>query len=95
MVRSKLKRFLKSRSESDKKAYNKQRNKCVSLLSKTKKAYYSNLNVKDVVDKLWKTKVSPLINQTILKISLIENGNLLTDDFETAETFQIFSKLSA
>ena len=28
MVRSKL-RFLKSRSESDKKAYNKQRNKCV------------------------------------------------------------------
>ena len=33
MVRSKL-RFLKSRSESDKKAYNKQRNKCVSLLRK-------------------------------------------------------------
>ena len=30
MVRSKLrKKFLKSRSESDKKAYNKQRNKCV------------------------------------------------------------------
>ena len=39
MVRSKLrKKFLKSRSESDKKAYNKQRNKCVSLLRKTKKA---------------------------------------------------------
>ena len=35
MVRSKLrKKFLKSRSESDKKAYNKQRNKCVSLLRK-------------------------------------------------------------
>ena len=39
MVRStKRKKFLKSRSESDKKAYNKQRNKCVSLLRKTKKA---------------------------------------------------------
>ena len=59
MVRSKLrKKFLKSRSESDKKAYNKQRNKCVSLLRKTKKAYYSN-------------KVSSLINQTILKIYLL------------------------
>ena len=35
MVRPKLrKKFLKSRSESDKKAYNKQRNKCVSLLRK-------------------------------------------------------------
>ena len=28
-----------SRSESDKKAYNKQRNKCVGLLRKTKRAY--------------------------------------------------------
>ena len=51
MVRSKLrKKLLKSRSESDKKAYNKQRNKCVSLLRKTKKAYYSNLNVRNIVD---------------------------------------------
>ena len=39
MVRSKLRKsFLKSRSKSDKKAYNKQRNKCVSLLRKNKKA---------------------------------------------------------
>ena len=38
MVRSKLrKKILKSRSKSDKKAYNKQRNKCVTLLRKTKK----------------------------------------------------------
>ena len=51
MVRSKLrKKFPKSRSKSDKKACNKQRNKCFSLLRKTQKAYYSNLNVKDIVD---------------------------------------------
>ena len=38
MIRSKLrKKILKSRSKSDKKAYNKQRNKCVTLLRKTKK----------------------------------------------------------
>ena len=44
MVRSKLgKKFLKTRSRSDKKAYNNQRNKCVSLLRKKIKAYYLNL----------------------------------------------------
>ena len=84
-------KFLKSRSESDKKAYNKQRNKCVSLLRKTKKAYYSNLNVKDVVDnkKFWKTIKSFFSDKSnnFENISLIEKGNLLTDDFEIAETF--------
>ena len=44
------KKILKSRSVSEKKACNKQRNKCVSSLSrKIKKAYYSNLNVKNIV----------------------------------------------
>ena len=92
IVRSKLrKQFLKSRSESDKRAYNKQRKKYVSLLRKTKKAYYSNLNVKDVVDnkKFWKTIKSFFSDKSnnFENISLIENGNLLADDFETAETF--------
>ena len=51
MFRLKLrKKFLKRRSESNKNAYNKQRNKCVSFLRKTKKMHYSNLNVKDMVD---------------------------------------------
>ena len=91
-VRWKLrKKFLKSRSESDKKAYNKQRNKCVSLLRKTKKAYYSNLNVKDVVDnkKFWKTikRFFSDKSNNFENISVIENGNLLTDYFEIAETF--------
>ena len=92
IVRSKLrKEFLKSRSESYKKAHNKQRNKCVSLLRKTKKAYYSNLKVKDVVDskKFWKIIKSFFSDKSSNSenISLIENGNLLTDDFEIAETF--------
>ena len=83
--------LLKSRSKSHKKAYNKQRNKCVSLLRKTKKAYYSNLNVQDAVDnkKFWKTIKSLFSDKSnnFENISLIENGNLLTDDFEIAETF--------
>ena len=90
MVRSKLrKKFLKSRSKSDKKAYNKQRNKCVSLLRKTKKTYYLNLNVKDVVDnKFWKTKsFFSDKSDNFENISLIEKANLLTNDSEIAETF--------
>ena len=91
MVRSKLrKKFLKSRSESDIKAYNKQGNKCVSLLRKTKKACYSNVNVKDTVDnkKFWKTVKSFFSDKSsnFENISLIENSNLLTDDFGIAET---------
>ena len=41
MVRSKLrKKFLKSRSEEDRKAYNKQRNMCFKLLRKIKKVTF-------------------------------------------------------
>ena len=92
MVRSKLRnKFHKSRSVSDKKAYNKQRNKCISLLRKTKKAYYSNLNVKDIVDnkKFLKTIKNLFSDKSnnFENTSLIENGNLLTDDFEITETF--------
>ena len=59
MIRSKLrnsKMFIKSRSLIDKNAYNKKRSVCVSLLRKTKKQYYSKLNVKNIVDnyKFWK-----------------------------------------
>ena len=73
-----------------KKAYNKQRNKCISLLRKTKKAYNSILNVKDIVDnkKFWKTAKSFFSDKSnnFENISLIENGNLLADDFEIAGT---------
>ena len=59
MVSSKLRnKYLKSRSIYDKKAYKSiQRNNSVSLLKKTKKAYYSNINLKNIVDnkKFWKT----------------------------------------
>ena len=92
MVRSKLrKKILKIRSESDKKASNKQRNKCVSLLRKTKKAYYSNLNVKDVVDnKKFSETIKSFFSDksnSFQNISLIKNGNLLTNYFEIVESF--------
>ena len=47
--------------DADRIAYNKQRNYCVSLIQKEKKAYYSNLNIRDVTDnKTFWRKVKPL-----------------------------------
>ena len=61
------------------------------LLRKTKKTYYSNLNVKDIVDnkKFWKTVKGFFSNRlnSFKNISLIENGKLLVDDIKVAKTF--------
>ena len=49
MTRTRLRnKFLKSRTEENKRKHTKQRNYCVSLLRKVKNKYYSNLNEKDV-----------------------------------------------
>ena len=49
MTRSRLRnKFLCCRSDENKKAYNEQRNRCVKLVRSAKKAYYSNLSIKDV-----------------------------------------------
>ena len=46
MLRAKLKnRFYKDRTETSHLAYKKQRNLCTSLLKKTKREYYGNLNL--------------------------------------------------
>ena len=87
-------KFIKCRS---KKAYNKHRNKCVSLLKDNQKAYYSNLSVKDIVDNktFCKTVKSFFFDKSnnFENITLIENGNLLTDDFKIAETNKYFLKV--
>ena len=51
MKRSQLRnKFLNSKSDVDRRAYNKQRNLCVSLIRKEKKSFFSNLNTKDIND---------------------------------------------
>ena len=57
MTRTRLRnRFLKNRTEANKRKYMKQRNYCVSLSRKINNEYYSNLNEKDVTDNkmFWK-----------------------------------------
>ena len=51
MLRSKFRnRFLKEKTEKSKSLYNKQRNICVSLLRRTKRNYYAQLDNKIITD---------------------------------------------
>ena len=51
MIRSRMRnRFLKHRSDENRSLYQKQRNKCVSLLRKAKKEYFSSLIINKVED---------------------------------------------
>ena len=66
MKRSRLRnKFLKSKSDTDKKNYVKQINYYVSLLRRTKKEYYGNLDPKKVADKrtFWRT-VKPFLSKS-------------------------------
>ena len=52
MLRTRLRNiYLKQRTETTKVAYNWQRNKCVSILKKSKKSYFESLDTKFVKDK--------------------------------------------
>ena len=95
MKRSNLRnKYLKSRSEEDKQRFRKQRNLCVSLLRKTKRSYYSNLNEKNVIDnrKFWKT-VKPMLSNKFLnnkKITLVDDVKIIRNDKEIAKVLNDF-----
>ena len=79
MRRTRLRnKFIDSKTDADRIAYNKQRNYCVSLIRKEKKAYYSNLNIRDISDnKTFWRKVKPLFSEKVnlqTKILLVEKG---------------------
>ena len=68
MKRSRLcNNFLKNRTGENKTLYIKQRNYCVSLLKKSKKKYFANLNEKDILDNklFWKT-IKPSFSDKIM-----------------------------
>ena len=77
MTRTRLRnRFLKNRSNRNRDLFRQQRNSCVSLLRKSKKDYFSNLNEKQITDnkRFWKT-VKPFLSN---KVQSSERINLLT-----------------
>ena len=82
MLRTKLRnQFLKNRSNENKTNYVKQRNHCVSLLRKTDREYYSNLDEKNICDNkaFWKI-VKPMLSKKIKsneRITLTENDEII------------------
>ena len=51
MKRSRLRsRFLKTKSDIDRKEYNKQHNLCVILIRSKKKNFFININTSDITD---------------------------------------------
>ena len=95
MQKSKLRqRFLKARTNYSKHLYNRQRNTCISLLQKTKRDYFKQLNNKVVSDnrKFGQTK-SPLFSEKAFRketIILKDNNRTITNNHELAETFNTF-----
>ena len=70
------------------------RNKCVSIIKKSKRSDFESLDVKFVKDnkKFW-IKISPLSSNKIKskeKITLVENNEIISSDIEVANTFQNF-----
>ena len=92
MKRTRLRnKFLNTKKDIDRRAYNKQRNYVVSLLRKEKKDFYGNLDISKVTDNrvFWKI-VQPKISDKVKirsKITLVEDDKILSQDAEIAETF--------
>ena len=95
MDRSRLrKKSLKTRSNEDKKAYNTQRNYCLTLVRKAKKDYYNNLDHENVTDNktFWKS-IKPFFSEkgsTHNKITLVEQGLILDKNDNAAEVLNKF-----
>ena len=93
--RSKLtQKFFKERTSESKHLYNRQRNLYVSLLRKTKRDYFKQLNNKVVSDnrKFWQT-ISPLFSEKAFykeTVILKDTNRTVTNNHELAETFNTF-----
>ena len=87
MKRSKLKnKYNKKRNYENWSLYKKQRNYCVSLLRKTKKAYFEKLNLKEIGDNktFWKT-VRPYFSDKDNKFSNFKIKIVVTDEKGVAD----------
>ena len=94
MKRSRLRNlYLKKKTETTRLAYIKQRNYCVSLLRKTKKDHYANLDEKDVADnkQFWRI-IKPLLSDKVKSSDKItvEGGEIINEDGKNAEILNTF-----
>ena len=95
MKMSKLRnKYFLERTNETKSLYNKQKNFCVSILRKTKRDYFGNLNNKIVTDnrKFWKT-ISPLFSENAFHrecVKLKKVIKTITNNVELTERFDTF-----
>ena len=87
-------KYLRNKTDENERKYTKQRNYCVSLLRKSKREYYSNLDVKNITDNkvFWKTVKLFQSNKvtSTQRITLIENDKIVKNDNDTARVFNTF-----
>ena len=95
MVRTKLlNKFRKENSFINELEYKRQRNFCTTLIKKTKRNFYNNLNVNKITDNksFWKT-VKPSFTEKTLKdekIVLTENDTTFSEENKIAEIFRSY-----
>ena len=84
----------KSRNEANRDIYVKQKNYCVSLLRKSKKKYYENLDERNLTDDklFWKTIKRSFSNNIVTRdrMHMIENDEIVKTELQTAETLNNF-----
>ena len=97
-------KFVNTKSDFDHKAYNTQRNLCVSLIRQAKKQFFSNLNTNVVTEnKTFQKTLKPSLTdkfKTKSKITLIEkkyndsstepSEEIISDEEKVAEIFNNF-----
>ena len=95
MLRSKLRNILlKNGTEENKNNFAKQRNLCVTLLRKSKRKFYGNLNEKELCDnkKFW-GEIKPVLSNKVVsneKITLVEQEKIVENDQKNYNCSQRF-----
>ena len=87
-------RYLKDKSDESLKMFKKQKNYTKRLAKRERTKYFANLDLNKYTDniKFWNT-VKPMFSNSSKgtnKITLVEKGEILTEDIELAETFNGF-----
>ena len=95
MARARLQnKFLKGKTEENRRNYNKQQKYCGTLLRKAKKKYYESLDKKHVTDnKTLLKRLKPFLSNNTInspKLTLVENDEIINNDEKIAETLKTF-----
>ena len=87
-------KYLRNKTDANKRKYTKQWNYCLSPLRKSKREYYSNLDVKNITDnKTFCKTVKPFLSHKVTstqKITLVENNKMIKNDNDTARVLNTF-----